>query len=83
MQWEYKIYRELPEEELNDIGAEGWEIVEASFDDDGGLVNVLARRGYGGRGGGRGGGGRGRGRRPRGARIGVMGGTSIDDTPGY
>ncbi len=83
MHWEYQVFRELPEEELNDIGAEGWEIISASFGEDGVLVDVLAKRGRGGggRGGGRGGGGRGR--RSKGPRIGVMGGTSIDETPGY
>ena len=82
MQWEYKVFRELPEAELNDIGDEGWDIVTAEFtEEEGVLTNVLAKRSRGGRGGGgRGGGGRGR---RRGPRIGVMGGTSIDDTPGY
>jgi hypothetical protein len=87
MQWEYRIYRELPEGSLNNIGGEGWEIISAEFgEDDGILVDVLAKRskGGGGGGGGRGGRGRGGGRgRKRGPRIGVMGGTSIDDTPGY
>lgn len=85
MQWEYKIYRELPEGSLNSIGGEGWEIISAEFsEDDGILVDVLAKRSKGGGGGGRGGRGRGGGRgRKRGPRIGVMGGTSIDDTPGY
>ncbi len=85
MQWEYRIYRELPESSLNNIGGEGWEIISADFgEDDGILVDVLAKRSKGGGGGGRGGRGRGGGRgRKRGPRIGVMGGTSIDDTPGY
>ncbi len=85
MQWEYKIYRELPEEGLNSIGGEGWEIISATFgEEDGILVDVLAKRGKGGKGGGRGGrGGGGRGRGRKGPRIGVMGGTSIGDTPGY
>lgn len=81
MQWEYKVFRELPEEELNEIGDEGWDIVTAEFAEEGVLTNVLAKRSLGRGGRGRGGGG-GRGRR-RGPRIGVMGGTSIDDTPGY
>ncbi len=83
MQWEYKIYHELPESSLNSIGGEGWEIISAEFgEEDGILVDVLAKRSKGG--GGRGGRGRGGGRgRKRGPRIGVMGGTSIDDTPGY
>lgn len=82
MQWEYKIYRELPEENLNSIGGDGWEIISATFGEDEMLVDVLAKRAIGGR-GGRGGRGGGRGGRRKGPRIGVMGGTSIDDTPGY
>jgi hypothetical protein len=82
MHWEYLVVRELPEEELNDFGAEGWEIISATLGGDGVLTDVLAKRGRGGggRGGGRSGG---RGGRRKGPRIGVMGGTSIDDTPGY
>ncbi len=80
MQWEYRIYGDLPEDELNDLGAEGWEIVTAEFGEEGTLTNVLAKRSRGGGGRGRGGG---RGGRRRQQRIGVMGGTSIDDTPGY
>jgi hypothetical protein len=88
MQWEYKIYRELPEDRLNSIGGEGWEIIEATFsEEEGVLSDVLAKRGRGGQGGGGGGRGGGRGGRGgrgrKGPRIGVMGGTSIGDKPGY
>ena len=85
MQWEYRVFRELPESELNEIGGEGWEIIRAEFDeeDETLLVDVLAKRGKGGGRGGRGGGRGGRGRRRGGQRIGVMGGTSIDDNPGF
>ncbi len=83
MQWQYRVFRELPEAELDDIGGEGWEIISATFaEEDGILLDVLAKRGIGGRGrgGGRGGGGRGR---KKGPRIGVMGGTAIGENPGY
>ena len=49
MQWEYMVFRELPEAELNDIGDEGWDIVNAEFtEEEGVLTNVLAKRSRGG-----------------------------------
>jgi hypothetical protein len=81
MQWEYVVIRELPEDELNQLGGEGWEIITAGFGEEGALVDVLAKRSRGRGGGGRGRGGHGRGR--GGPRIGVMGGTAIGDEPGY
>jgi hypothetical protein len=81
MQWEYVVIRELPEDELNQLGGEGWEIITAGFGEEDALVDVLAKRSLGRGGGGRGRGGHGRGR--GGPRIGVMGGTAIGDEPGY
>jgi len=57
--WEYRVLHDTPTPELNELGDEGWEVVTVEFDDEGEILNALAKRsvGGGGDGGGRGGGG--------------------------
>ena len=79
--WEYRVFHDLTAPELAPIGEEGWEFITVEFDDDGEILNALAKRprsgsgaggssstggGGGGGGGGSGPGGAGRRRRRRG-----------------
>ena len=77
VRWEYRVLHDLAAHELAELGDEGWEFVTVEFDDEGEILNALAKRqksgGGGGsnsrrrrrrRGGGGGGGGGGSGQHP-------------------
>ena len=55
--WEYRVLLDISLPALNDLGEEGWEVVTAEFDDEGGIFSALAKRTRSGGGSSGGGGG--------------------------